>query len=101
MTASANGTKGDGTYSGASGHRFELVQTGSDAMRIDWFGNPNVSSSSTWVNLFGYFDGDDSSARGAQLNDHFSKCVNGNSICKSDGNQARTGNNYVLQYFVK
>lgn len=102
MTASANNTKGDGTYSGAPGHRFELVQgQNSYAMHIGWFGNPNVSSSGTWVNLFGYFDGDDSSDRGAQLNDHFSKCVNGKNICKSDGNQTRTGNNYVLQYFVK
>jgi hypothetical protein len=104
MTASENNTKGDGTYGGATGHRFELVQYGggdATAMRIGWFGNPNVSNSSTWVNLFGYFDGDNSSSRGAQLNDHFSKCTNGTNICASDGNQTRTGNNYVLQYFVK
>jgi hypothetical protein len=100
MTASANNTKGAGTYNGISGHTFQLEQS-SEAMRINWFGNPNVSGSSVWVNLFGYFDGDDSNARGAQLNDHFQKCVNGKNICKSDGNQVRTGNNYVMQYFVK
>jgi hypothetical protein len=100
MTASANGTKGAGTYNGAAGHTFQLVQS-SEAMRINWYGNPNVSSSGVWVNLFGYFDGDNDTGRGAQLNDHFQKCVNGANICKSDGNQARTGNNYVMQYFVK
>lgn len=100
MTASANNTKGSGTYNGASGHTFQLVQS-SDAMRINWFGNPNVANANVWVNLFGYFDGDNDTSRGAQLNDHFQKCVNGANICKSDSNQARTGGNYVMQYFLR
>jgi hypothetical protein len=100
MTASANNTKGAGTYNGASGHSFQLEQS-SEAMRINWFGNPNVASSNVWVNLFGYFDGDNDTGRGAQLNDHFQKCVNGANICKSDSNQVRTGNNYVMQYFLR
>lgn len=100
MTASANNTKGAGTYNGASGHSFQLEQS-TDAMRINWFGNPNVANANVWVNLFGYFDGDNNTIRGAQLNDHFQKCVNGANICKSDGNQVRTGNNYVMQYFLR
>ncbi|MDY0989468.1 hypothetical protein SOM12_18700 [Flavobacterium sp. CFBP9031] len=100
MTASANNTKGAGTYNGVSGHSFQLVQS-TEAMRINWFGNPNVANANVWVNLFGYFDGDNDTNRGAQLNDHFQKCVNGANICKSDGNQVRTGNNYVMQYFLR
>lgn len=100
MSASANNTKGAGTYNGAAGHTFQLVQS-TEAMRINWFGNPNVANANVWVNLFGYFDGDNDSSRGAQLNDHFQKCANGNNICKSDGNQTRTGGNYVMQYFLR
>lgn len=114
MDASAsNNSFGTGKYKGSStgdmvAHQFQIQNNyyGQYALCLRWIGNPWIYKVDAGYKnipalLFGYFDGDFDADRGAEIDGHFQKCSNDKVACASNGGQVTTGNNYVMQYFIK